>query len=75
MNVLITGGLGQIGSHVSELFLDRGDKVLVIDNLETGRVEHLQEHPNLEIVFESIANREIVLDIFKRFKPSNKWKF
>tara|TARA_B110000971_G_C20023862_1_gene507754 strand:+ start:1381 stop:2313 length:933 start_codon:yes stop_codon:yes gene_type:complete len=69
MNVLITGGLGQIGSHVSELFLDRGDKVLVIDNLETGRVEHLQEHPNLEIVFESIANREIVLDIFKRFKP------
>lgn len=69
MNVLITGGLGQIGSHVSELFLDRGDKVLVIDNLETGRVEHLQEHPNLEIVFESIANRKIVLDIFKRFKP------
>ena len=33
MKIFITGGLGQIGSHVAEMLLDRGDEVLVIDNL------------------------------------------
>jgi len=42
MKILITGGLGQIGSHIAELLLERGDEVAVIDNLETGRKEHLQ---------------------------------
>ena len=37
MRVFITGGLGQVGSHVAELMLARGDDVLVIDNLATGR--------------------------------------
>ena len=37
MKVMITGGLGQIGSHIAEMMLDRGDEVLVIDNLATGR--------------------------------------
>ena len=37
MKVLITGGLGQIGSHTAEMLLDRGDQVLAIDNLATGR--------------------------------------
>ena len=37
MKTLITGGLGQIGSHIAEMMLERGDKVLVIDNLATGR--------------------------------------
>ena len=36
MNIIVTGGLGQIGSHVTELLLKRGDNVLVIDNLATG---------------------------------------
>ena len=48
--ILVTGGLGQIGSHITELLLARGDKVLVIDNLETGRIEHLTDHENLEVV-------------------------
>ncbi|AWB67778.1 nucleotide sugar epimerase [Saccharobesus litoralis] len=70
MNILITGGLGQIGSHIAELLLKRGDKVLVIDNLATGRKEHLDASiENLEIVIESIANKEIVEELFSRFKP------
>ncbi len=36
MKTLITGGLGQIGSHVAEMMLERGDDVLVIDNLATA---------------------------------------
>ena len=30
--ILITGGGGFIGSHLSELLLDRGDTVTVVDN-------------------------------------------
>ena len=67
MKILITGGLGQIGSHVAEMFLDRGDQVLVIDNLATGRREHLEEHDNLSVVIGSIADIELVV-VFNQFQ-------
>ena len=38
---LITGGAGFIGSHLSESLLDRGDQVVVLDNLSTGRFANL----------------------------------
>lgn len=69
MKVLITGGLGQIGSHVAEILLDRGDEVLVIDNLATGRREHLAEHPNLRVVIDTIADRDLVDRLFAEFAP------
>src|SRR5271154_5360977 len=34
--VLVTGGAGYIGSHTVYALLDRGDKVVVLDNLSTG---------------------------------------
>lgn len=71
MKTLITGGLGQIGSHVAEMMLDRGDQVLVIDNLATGREEHLVHHENLKVVIGSIANRELVNQLFEDFKPDS----
>ena len=69
MKVLVTGGLGQIGSHISELLLDKGDEILVIDNLITGRKEHLKPHKNLQIVSETIANRNSIFEIFEDFCP------
>jgi UDP-glucose 4-epimerase len=36
MTVLVTGGAGYIGSHTVHALLDRGDKVVVLDNLSTG---------------------------------------
>ena len=36
MTVLVTGGAGYIGSHVAHALIDRGEKVVVIDNLSTG---------------------------------------
>lgn len=67
--ILISGGLGQIGSHVAELLLERGDHVLVIDNLATGREEHLEPHYNLSVIIETIANRDKVNQIMEEFKP------
>lgn len=69
MKLLITGGLGQIGSHVAEKLLERGDQVLVIDNLATGRREHLLSHPKLSVIIESIQHKDLVFSIIDKFKP------
>jgi UDP-glucose 4-epimerase len=67
--VLVTGGLGQIGSHITEMLLERGDKVVVIDNLATGRREHLAEHPNLTVVIDTIADKALVEKLVGELKP------
>ncbi len=69
MKILITGGLGQIGSHVAEILLERGDEVVVIDNLATGRKEHLEEHPRLQVIIDTIANRDLVYELMDEFRP------
>jgi UDP-glucose 4-epimerase len=69
MKVLITGGLGQIGSHVAEMLLERGDEVLVVDNLATGRREHLGEQPRLQVVIDTIADRVLVDRLMGEFSP------
>ena len=64
MNVLITGGAGFIGTHLSRLLLDRGDRVAVLDNLSTGSLENIQAlaaHPNYSFAIDDIANA-LVLD-------------
>lgn len=71
MKTLITGGLGQIGSHIAEMMLERGDEVLVIDNLATGRREHLAEHPRLRVIIDTIANRDLINSLMEEFKPDS----
>jgi UDP-glucose 4-epimerase len=64
MNVLITGGAGFIGTHLSRLLLDRGDHVAVLDNLSTGSLENIQAlagHPSYSFAIDDIANA-LVLD-------------
>ena len=41
MGVLITGGAGFIGSHLSEVLIKRGNQVIILDNLSTGRYENI----------------------------------
>jgi len=69
MNVFVTGGCGQVGSHVIELLLARGDRVVAIDNLATGRREHLADHPNLSVAIGSIADADLVERLMAEFKP------
>ena len=44
MRILITGGAGFIGSHLCDLFLGRGNDVVCMDNLLTGRWENVAHH-------------------------------
>jgi UDP-glucose 4-epimerase len=69
MKVLITGGSGFIGSHITDRLLARGDKVLVIDNYATGRRDNLVQHPNLRIVEGTIADPEVINTVFDEFQP------
>lgn len=51
--ILVSGGAGFIGSHLVDTLLERGDEVLVLDNLHTGRRNNLEKHfsnPNFEFV-------------------------
>jgi nucleoside-diphosphate-sugar epimerase len=69
MKALITGACGQVGSHVAEMLLARGDEVLGIDNLATGRREHLDAHPKLKVEIGSIADKALVDRLVGEFKP------
>ena len=42
MRILVTGGAGFIGSHISERLLSLGHEVTVLDDLSTGRLENIQ---------------------------------
>jgi UDP-glucose 4-epimerase len=44
MRVLVTGGAGFIGSHLVDALVERGDDVVVLDNLRRGCREHLRPH-------------------------------
>jgi UDP-glucose 4-epimerase len=63
-SALITGGAGFIGSHLCEALLQKGVRVVAIDDLSTGRLEnihHLLAHPGFQFVRETI-NNALVLD-------------
>jgi UDP-glucose 4-epimerase len=60
---LITGGAGFIGSHVADVLVARDDRVTLVDNLSTGRldnVRHLVEAGRVDLVEVSILDEGIV---------------
>lgn len=64
--ILIAGGAGFIGSHLTERLLAEGASVTVFDNLATGREANLAavlKHPNLKFIKGDIRNRAIVDEI------------
>lgn len=69
MRVYITGVCGQVGSHVAELLLERGDEVRGIDNLATGRREHLKDAKNLTLILGSIADKQLITETIEEFRP------
>jgi len=65
MRILITGGAGFIGSHLCEFLIQRGDKVIVLDDLSTGKFENIEHIPGIECIIDSTLNQDIVHDLVK----------
>ena len=69
MRVLITGGAGFIGSHLSEAFLGRGDEVSVLDNLSTGSIDniaHLKGHKRFSYTIDTVENEQLLAELIDR---------
>jgi UDP-glucose 4-epimerase len=69
VRALITGGAGFIGSHLSEKLLERGDEVLVLDNLSTGSIEniaHLKGRRGFEYFIDSVDNEPLLAELIDR---------
>lgn len=59
--ILITGGAGFIGSHLSDALLGKGYAVRVLDDLSTGKRANLQlQHPGLELIEGDVADAALV---------------
>jgi len=59
LKILITGGAGFIGSHLSEKYISQGESVFVIDDLSTGKYEnisHLVDENNFRFIVDTILN-------------------
>src|SRR5437763_1108418 len=63
MRFLITGGAGFIGSHLSDLLIEHGHRVHVLDDLSTGSLENLsqlQEHPDFSCSVGSVSDAALL---------------
>jgi dTDP-glucose 4,6-dehydratase len=59
MRVVVTGGAGFLGSHLTDLLLTKGHEVVIIDNLITGsmkNIAHLAGHPGVRFVKQDVSD-------------------
>jgi UDP-glucose 4-epimerase len=67
VRAIVTGGAGFVGSHVVDALVARGDEVLVVDDLSSGRREQLNEHVRLAVA--DVRDRNAVDAVFDEVRP------
>ena len=66
MQILVTGGNGFIGSHLTERLLAAGNQVSVVDDLSTGRksnLDHVVGHPGLRLIHADLGDPNLVREV------------
>jgi UDP-glucose 4-epimerase len=66
LRVLITGGAGFIGSHLSDAYIERGDEVFIIDDLSTGSIDniaHLKGNARFHYTIDSVHNQPAIAEL------------
>jgi len=58
--ILLTGGAGFIGSHVAQKLLERGDSVVIVDNMNDGYKKCIKEY-NLSLIFSENKERKFTI--------------
>jgi UDP-glucose 4-epimerase len=68
---LVTGGAGFIGSNVADALVGRGDDVVVLDDLSSGRLENLEKAMGrgAEFIEGDISNSPLVEEVFAEHRP------
>lgn len=77
MKILITGGLGFIGSHVADIYLAHGHDVILLDDLSTGREDRLPlieagahfHGGHMKFIKGSILDKKFLSNVFEEEKP------
>lgn len=67
--ILVTGGAGFIGSHLCEYLLNKGYKVVCLDNLITGSKKNIEPflgNPNFEFIEADVTNNESVNQLISK---------
>ena len=70
MSVLVLGGAGYIGSHTVYELIDKGEDVVIADNLETGHIEAV--HPKARFYQGDIRNRVFIDSVFEKENRSTR---
>jgi UDP-glucose 4-epimerase len=67
VRAIVTGGAGFIGSHVVDALVERGDEVVVLDDLSRGKRENV--NPGAELVVADIRDADAVGEAFAAARP------
>ncbi len=72
--ILVTGGAGFIGSNIADALVTRGERVVVLDDLSSGRLEnidHLLHHKNFTFTRGSILDTGLLRSVLKTYQVSS----
>ena len=65
-NILITGGAGYIGSHISEELINKKKNIFILDNLSTGHRQLINKKG--KFIFGDITNKDLLRKIFLKYR-------